>query len=174
MTVTGSLLRLALGRLPLRVLGGRPPVLQHRVAATRVIEAEEVALRILLAAVVVGADLGDLAVPKLEPLRPSIQPLLARPRVPPGHRPLDDGLVSLLDAVLDEPLSVDRSDAELGVLADALGSLVRPEPRVVVNGVVGEVARDELGVTRVQRFVVGADVVETAHPTTFISGLSIW
>jgi hypothetical protein len=64
--------------------------------------------------------------------------------------------------VLDEPLAVDLLDPELRVLADALGALVRPEPRVVVDRVVGEVGCDELGVARVQGVVIGADVVEVA------------
>jgi hypothetical protein len=37
---------------------------------------------------------------------------------------------------------------------------VRAEPGVVVDGVVGEVLGDPLGVPRVERLVVGPDVVE--------------
>ena len=138
----------------------RPPVLEHRVAPALVVEAEQVALRVLLAAVVVGADLGDLAVAHLEPLGAAVQPLLAGLRVAPGHRPLDHGLVALLDPVLEVPLAVDDLDAHLRVLADPLGALVRPQPRVVVDGVLGEVRGDEIGVAGVERLVVGADVVE--------------
>ena len=43
-------------------------------------------------------------------------------------------------------------------------ALVRAEPRVVVDGVVGEVRGDRVGVAGVQRLVVGADVVEAARP----------
>jgi hypothetical protein len=64
--------------------------------------------------------------------------------------------------VLDEPLSVDHPDAHPRVLADPLRALVRPEPRVVVDGVVGEVGGDQLRVAGVERLVVGADVVEVS------------
>jgi hypothetical protein len=37
---------------------------------------------------------------------------------------------------------------------------VGPEPRVVVDRVLGEVGCDQLGVAGVERLVVGADVVE--------------
>jgi hypothetical protein len=38
------------------------------------------------------------------------------------------------------------------------------EPRVVVDGVVGEVLRDPVGVAGVKRLVVGADVIEVGQP----------
>src|SRR5262245_43694385 len=118
---------------------------------------------------VVGANLGDPAVAHPKPLGPAVEARLARPGVAPGHRPLDHGLVALLDAVLEEPLAVDHPDAELRVLSDALGPLVRPEPRVVMDGVVREVGCDQLRIPRVQRLVVRADVVEVAHGRPFIS-----
>ena len=90
------------------------------------VEAEQVALRVLLVAVVVGADLGDLAVSHQEPLRAAVEALLARLRVAPGHRPLDHGLVALLDAVLEVPLAVDHLDAHLRVLADPLAPACGP------------------------------------------------
>jgi hypothetical protein len=61
--------------------------------------------------------------------------------------------------VLEPPLPLDRLDAPPGVLGN-LATVMRPEPRVVVDGVVGEVGRDQLGVARVESLVVGADVVE--------------
>jgi hypothetical protein len=64
--------------------------------------------------------------------------------------------------VLEVPLAVDLLDAELRVLPNPLRALVRPEPRVVVDRVVGEVRGDQIGVARVERLVVGADVVEVA------------
>jgi hypothetical protein len=124
-----------------------------------VVEAEQVALRVLPVAVVVGADLGDLAVAEAEPLGTAVQPLLARARVAPRHRPLDHGLVTLLDPVLDPPLAVGVGDAPLGVRGD-LAAVMRAEPRVVVRSVVGEVLGDEVGVAGVQGLVVAADVVE--------------
>ena len=124
------------------------------------VEAEQVPLGILLAAMVVGAHLGDLAVAHQEPLGPAVEAILPRLGIAPGHRPLDHGLVALLDPVLDVPLTLDRLDAELRVLADPLRALVRPEPRVVVDGVVGEVLGDAVGVAAIECVVVGADVVE--------------
>jgi hypothetical protein len=63
--------------------------------------------------------------------------------------------------VLHPPLPVDRLDAPLGVLGD-LPAAVRAEAGVVVDGVVGEVRVDQVDVARVERLVVGADVVEGA------------
>ena len=84
--------------------------------------------------------------------------------IAPGHRPLDHDLVALLDPVLEVPLAVDLADAEARrICADPLGALVRAEARVVVDRVLGEVGGDQLGVARVQRLVVGADVIEVAH-----------
>jgi len=128
-----------------------------------VVEAEQVALRVLPAAVVVGPHLGDLALAHQEPLGATIEPLLTGARVAPGHRPLDHGLIALFDGVLDVPLAVDLLDPELRVEADPLGALVGAEPRVVVGRVLGEVAGDQLGVARVERLVVGADVVDVAQ-----------
>jgi hypothetical protein len=62
--------------------------------------------------------------------------------------------------VFDVPLAVDDLDAHLRVLPDPLGALVWPEAGVVVDGVLGEVRGDEVGVARVQRVVIAADVVE--------------
>jgi hypothetical protein len=48
--------------------------------------------------------------------------------------------------------------------------------RVVVDGVLGEVRRDQIGVAGVERVVVGADLVEIAHGSLVISvsKKSIW
>ena len=111
-------------------------------AAALVVEAEQVALRVLAVAVVVGADLADLAVAETEELGAAVDPPLARLRVAPGHRPLDRDLVLALHAALDVPLAVDLLDSPVGVLGDRPSALVGPEPRVVVDGVVGEVRGD--------------------------------
>jgi hypothetical protein len=63
--------------------------------------------------------------------------------------------------VLHPPLPVDRLDAPLGVLGD-LPASVRAEARVVVDRVVGEVAGDQVCVARVERLIVGTDVIEVA------------
>jgi hypothetical protein len=62
--------------------------------------------------------------------------------------------------VLHPPLAVDLVDPPAGVLGDRPGALVRAEPGVVVDGVVGEVPGDPLDVAAVERLVVAADVVE--------------
>ena len=50
------------------------------------------------------------------------------------------------------------------MLADRARALVRPESRVVVDGVIGEVPRDLVRIAGVEGGVVGADVVEAlAH-----------
>ena len=124
----------------------RLPILEHRVAAALVVEAKQVALRVLLAAVVVGADLGDLAVADQEPLGAAVEPLLAA---------LGSRQVIVHSIATWSPCSIAFSmyhwasivlDAERGVAADRLGALVRAEARVVVDRVVGEVRRDRLGV----------------------------
>ena len=46
------------------------------------------------------------------------------------------------------------------VLPDRPGALVRPQARVVVDGVVGEMRGDLVRIAGVQRLVIGADVVE--------------
>jgi hypothetical protein len=56
-------------------------------------------------------------------------------------------------------LPVDLLDAPGSVLGD-LAAAVRPQPGVVVDRVLGEVGGDEVGITGIQRLVVGADVVE--------------
>jgi hypothetical protein len=61
--------------------------------------------------------------------------------------------------VLEPPLAVDVLDTPLGVVGD-LAPVVGLEARVVVGRVGGEVRGDEIGVARVERLVVGADVVE--------------
>jgi hypothetical protein len=61
------------------------------------------------------------------------------------------------------PLPVGLLDAPFRVLADRPRALVRAEPGVVVDGVVGEMGGDQLDVARVERLVVGADVVEVAQ-----------
>jgi hypothetical protein len=65
--------------------------------------------------------------------------------------------------MLVTPLAVEVVDAPARVLGDRARTLVRPEPRVVVDGVVREVGGDEVDVARVERLVVGADVVEVAQ-----------
>jgi hypothetical protein len=62
--------------------------------------------------------------------------------------------------VLHPPLAVDLVDRPVRVLADRARALVRAEPRVVVNGVVGEVLGDAIRVTGVERLVVAANVAE--------------
>jgi hypothetical protein len=123
------------------------------------VEAEQVSARILRAAVVVGAHLADLAVPEAEPLGAAVEPPLARLRVAPSHRPLDDGLIAVLDQVLDEPLTIDVLDGKLRVLADRARTDMRPKPRVVVNGVLGEVVGDAIGIAAVECVVVRPDVI---------------
>ena len=54
------------------------------------------------------------------------------------------------------------------VLADPLRPLVGPKTGVVVDRVLGEVLGDALGVARVERVVVGADVVEVGDRMRFI------
>jgi hypothetical protein len=76
--------------------------------------------------------------------------------------------------VFDVPLTVDLLDPELRVLPDSLGALMRPKARVVVDRVVGEVRGDEIGVTRVQRLVVGADVIEVADDEIVTCGCRSW
>jgi hypothetical protein len=50
---------------------------------------------------------------------------------------------------------------------------MRPESRVVVDRVVGEVLGDAVGVAAVQRLVVGADVVQVPDGR-ILTALSIW
>ena len=119
-------------------------------AAALVVEAEQVAARVLRAAVVVGADLGDLPVAHQEPLGAAVEAGLAGLRVAPGHRPLDHDLVALLDRVLEVPAPLDLVDRKGGISADLLRPLVGAETGVVVDRVVGEVRRYRLGVTRVE------------------------
>jgi hypothetical protein len=61
--------------------------------------------------------------------------------------------------VLVPPLTVEIVDCPAGVLGD-LAAMVRPEPGVVVSGVVGEVRLDQVDVAGVERLVVAADVGE--------------
>jgi hypothetical protein len=62
--------------------------------------------------------------------------------------------------MLVPPLPVDLVDRPPCVLGDLGSAAVGPEARVVVDGVVGEVRRDPLGVARVEGRVVAADVLE--------------
>jgi hypothetical protein len=125
-----------------------------------VVEAQQVAAAVLLVRVVVGADLADLPVAEAEPLGPAVDPRIARLRVAPGHRPLDAGLLAVVDAVLEEPLPFEVLDRQLRVLADRASALMRAKSRVVMDGVVREVLGDPVRIAGVQRLVVGADVVE--------------
>ncbi len=131
-------------------------------AAAGVVEADQVAGAVARARVEVGAHLADAVVAEDEPLRAAVETPLASLGVPPGHRPLDARLVALLDPVLERPPTLEVLDREARVLADRSCALVRAEARVVVDGVVGEVPGDEVGVAAVQSLVVGADVVEVA------------
>jgi hypothetical protein len=65
--------------------------------------------------------------------------------------------------VLVVPLAIEVVDPPARVLGDRPSALMRAEPRVVVDGVVREVRGDEVDVARVERLVVGADVVEVAQ-----------
>src|SRR3954447_1391280 len=135
--------------------------LEHRVAAPLVVEAEQVAAAVARVAVEVGAHLPDAAVVReREPLAAAVEARLAGARVAPGHRPLDHGLLAVLDRVVDVPLAVDLLHRPLRVLADRPRALVRPEAGVVVHRVVGEMARNSVRIAGVEGFVVGADVVE--------------
>src|SRR4051812_22013478 len=102
------------------------------------VEAEQVPARVLAVSVVEGAYLADPSVPELEPLGAAVEAGLAGLRVAPGHRPLDHNALAVLDRVLDEPLALDVLDGPVRVLADRARALVGTQPRVVVDGVVGE------------------------------------
>src|SRR5438876_4420718 len=117
------------------VKGGRGKSIEHGVPAALVVEADQVAGAVAPAAVEVRPHLGDQAVAEEEPLGAAVEAPLARLRVAPGHRPLDHRLVALLDPVGDLPLTVEVLHGPLRVLADRARALVRPESRVVVDGV---------------------------------------
>ncbi|HET9186298.1 MAG TPA: hypothetical protein VFN82_09120, partial [Solirubrobacterales bacterium] len=72
-------------------------------------------------------------------------------------------LVALLDQVLDVPLAVDPLHREGRVAPDRLRALVRPQPCVVVDRVLGEVRRNRVRVAAVQRLVVRPDVIDVAQ-----------
>ena len=59
-------------------------------------------------------------------------------------------------------MAIEVVDRPACVAGDRLGAPVRPEPRVVMDGVVGEVGGDQLDVAGVEGVVVAADVVERA------------
>jgi hypothetical protein len=61
------------------------------------------------------------------------------------------------------PLTVDRAHPERRVSPDLLRAPVRAEARVVVDRVVGEVRRNNVGVTAVQRLVIRPDVIYVAQ-----------
>jgi hypothetical protein len=61
--------------------------------------------------------------------------------------------------VLEPPPALEPVDPPAGVLGD-LAPAMRPEARVVVDGVVGEVRGDQVDVAAVQGLVVAADVGE--------------
>src|SRR5438067_2503900 len=146
------------------VNGGRGKSLEHGVPAALVVEADQVAGAVAAAAVEVRTHLGDQAVAEQEPLGAAVESALAGLRVAPGHRPLDHRLVALLDPIGDLPLPVQVLHGPLRVLADRARALVRAEPRVVVDRVLGEVPRDLVRIAGVEGGVVGADVVEAlAH-----------
>jgi hypothetical protein len=62
--------------------------------------------------------------------------------------------------MLVPPLPVELVDCPARGLGDLSSASVGPQARVVVDGVVGEVRRDPLGVARVEGRVVAADVLE--------------
>jgi hypothetical protein len=70
-------------------------------------------------------------------------------------------------------LPFDRLDAPGRVLGD-LPTAVWPEARVVVDGVLGEVLGDQIGVAGVERLVVGADAVEVRDDQILTGRQSIW
>src|SRR2546428_10579967 len=74
--------------------------LKHRVAATLVVEPDQIAGPVALSVVEVGTHLADLAVSEHEPLRAAVEPRLTGLRVAPRHRPLDHGLLAILDRVV--------------------------------------------------------------------------
>jgi len=59
--------------------------------------------------------------------------------------------------MLVPPATVEVVDRPAGVFRDAPPA-VRPEARVVVSGVLGEVPGDQIDVARVERLVITADV----------------
>jgi hypothetical protein len=69
----------------------------------------------------------------------------------------------LLDPVLEPPLPLEVLDRPFRVLTNGAGALVRAEPRVVVDRVLGEVRGDEVGIAGVERAVVATDVLEVAQ-----------
>src|SRR5205814_6437353 len=84
--------------------------LEHRVAAPGMVEADQVARAVSPAAVEVRAHLGDQPVAEQEPFGAAVEPPLAAVRIAPGHRPLDHGLVALLDPVVEVPLALEVLD----------------------------------------------------------------
>src|SRR5215208_4525582 len=142
---------------------------QHRVAASGVVEAQQVPRGVLAVAVVIGADLADAPIAEAEPLGAAVEPALAGTGVPPGHRPLDARLLAVLDRALHDPLAVDVLHRPFGVLADRTRALVGPETRVVMDRIVGEVVRNSVGVARVERSVVRVDVVEKGAHWRYVS-----
>ena len=69
-------------------------------------------------------------------------------------------LVVPLDRVFEVPVRVEVLHTQCRVLRDRLRPHMRLAARVVVDGVVGEVASDVVGVAGIQRLVVRPDVVE--------------
>jgi hypothetical protein len=74
--------------------------------------------------------------------------------------------------VLEPPLPAEVVDPPTGVLGD-LAAVMRPEARVVVGRVVGEVRGDQVDVAGVERLVVAADVLERLDADIFTCRLSI-
>ena len=66
------------------------------------------------------------------------------------------------EAVLARPFAIEVVDRPARVAGDRPAPSVRPEPRVVMDGVVGEVGGDQLDVAGVEGVVVAADTVERA------------
>ena len=128
------------------------------------------ACQVAAALVVVGADLADQAVAEGQELGAAVEQAPAVAGMVERHRPLDRHLVVALDGVLERPAGVQVLDPQRRVLGDRPRADVGLATRVPVHGVVGEVPRHLVGVSGVQRFVVGADVVEPrahrGHPFT--------
>src|SRR5689334_2792706 len=86
--------------------------IEHHVTPAGVVEPHQVARAVLRARVEVGADLADQAIAEDEPLGAAVEAALAGLRVLPRHRPLDDGLLAVVDPVDHLPLAVEVLDAD--------------------------------------------------------------
>src|SRR4051812_40647415 len=124
------------------------------VTAARVVEAKEVSAPVLLVRVVVGAHFADLPVPEAEPLGAAVEAPLARLRIGPHHRPLDHGLVAVVDPVLEDPGCLQHLHRHPRVLTDRSCTYVRAQSRVVVDRVLGEERSHFIRIAAVEGVVV--------------------